>query len=79
MLSQCWNGGGAGNFSDGGYVADSVGEEKFRRLVTGVGIGGWKARMRNGNAELMNGLSGDFGAMLPPARKNGTKSSGFRW
>jgi hypothetical protein len=39
MLSQSWNGGGAERFSDEGYVADSVGEEKFRRLVTEVGFG----------------------------------------
>jgi hypothetical protein len=36
MLSQCWNGGGADNFIDEGYVADSVGEEKFRKSVTGL-------------------------------------------
>jgi hypothetical protein len=39
MLSQSWNGESAEDFSDEGYVADSVGEEKFRRLVIEVGFG----------------------------------------
>jgi hypothetical protein len=49
ILSQAWNEGGAETLSDEGYVADSVGEEKFRRLVTGFGFGVERCASRNGN------------------------------
>jgi hypothetical protein len=61
MLSQCWNGGGAETFSAEGYVADSVGEKKFRKSVIGFRFGDWDAGLQNGNEARTEGSKNQYG------------------